>query len=311
MYEGRTLLGLAAEVGYVPVVKLLLDEFMKRNNQIDYHQTSRKTKSRHNDNKRISSKKLKNIETPKNVGYFTVVHTDGCLSCLQPTNNDNAESNRTIDHMLNESIPTETDKTPDGMEALEWDTEIKDNNQQAPNENRDEMTALYRWYAKILDKAADMLNTPLPYDLNQTDSSGLAAIHHASIHGHVETLELLLKYGCRVNVMTDSGMTALHYGCQSQSIDVVRVLLDHGAYTDMAHRIEGTPLHIAVRIGAVAIAELLISRRADVNVQAAKDMTPLHDAIQHGHVDCVELLIRHGARVNLEDAYGKDKGRGI
>ncbi|ORX96607.1 ankyrin [Basidiobolus meristosporus CBS 931.73] len=59
----------------------------------------------------------------------------------------------------------------------------------------------------------NLVNIILDYggDINQTDSQGCTALHHAAAWGHLKTATLLLERGCRHNHQNFAGWTAVDY----------------------------------------------------------------------------------------------------
>ena len=54
------------------------------------------------------------------------------------------------------------------------------------------------------------------------------ALYMASIHGHIDIVNLLISSGCNINVVEEYGVTALHAASLNGHLDVVRVLIRQG-----------------------------------------------------------------------------------
>lgn len=65
--------------------------------------------------------------------------------------------------------------------------------------------------------------------LDTINTSGMAALHEASLRGHVEVVEALLRGGARIELRTEGGVTALHLACSQGHTAVIRHLLRKGA----------------------------------------------------------------------------------
>ena len=98
-------------------------------------------------------------------------------------------------------------------------------------------------------------------NINDRDVFGLTAIHIASLKGHKDCVESLLRAGADVNVKNINGLTAIHIASLKGHKDCVESLLRAGA---------------------------------DVNVKNINGWTALYCAKYIGYGDCVDVLIKHG-----------------
>lgn len=150
----------------------------------------------------------------------------------------------------------ETSLTPEGMEGLQWEDEIltqslKNNGQKAENtnENDDEWSVLFRYYANMIEKTGAMLaNTITSREPHCLDAFRNAPIHYAAMAGSIECMKMLLLAGAPVNMTTDSGFTALHFAAHQPRL--VELLLQHKASPNKLTFFDQlAPIHIAARIG--------------------------------------------------------------
>lgn len=217
----------------------------------------------------------------KNVGYFVV-----------KKDLDNVDSGETIE--------IGDGPTPEGMEGLEWDVEIKDTD----DTSTDSYSCLYRWYADILNRTSDLLKTPLHCDINQIDRYGRTALHYASDRGHCSIVQLLLSAGCNVNYTASDNISALHLASSGGHCDIVKLLIQAGARVNHITNTKTTALHCASAQGHIKIMQLLLQAGANVDALDASDRTPLVRAASQQQSKAVELLVKHGARINIEDSNG-------
>ncbi|CAG0910911.1 unnamed protein product, partial [Cyprideis torosa] len=77
------------------------------------------------------------------------------------------------------------------------------------------------------------------------------ALYEAAQHGHTDIVELLIKHGADVNILSTSGNTPLIVACTNGHADVVRVLLKHGANREVHNENGHTPLMEAASAGNV------------------------------------------------------------
>lgn len=154
-------------------------------------------------------------------------------------------------------------------------------------------------------------------NINELDSSGVAAIHLAVLDSNPELLEFLINNGADVNITIKSSRrqnrfyTHLHEfaplhlaanfhhtALDSNSLELARLLITRGADVDQKTDDGQSPLHLAVRSGNDRLVKLLIANGADVNARDFEEYTPLHSAAWKGHVGVVETLVSNGANVS-------------
>ena len=143
------------------------------------------------------------------------------------------------------------------------------------------------------------------------DNYGQLSLDLATLAGHAEVVELLLKHGASPAAVNCQGDTILHRAAQHGRLDIARLLLQHGADANARARDGFTPLHCAATNGHVAVARLLLDSGA--NTAAASDRTwdapygaccPLHLAAFYGRTEIVELLLARGADVRAGGVRG-------
>lgn len=118
----------------------------------------------------------------------------------------------------------------------------------------------------------------------------------------VQTMQLLLDRGAKVNGRPRSGLSALAQAARSGDPDSVELLVRAGAKAD--ERGQESPLIQAMADKEVdlEVVRLLLDNWANPNVSGESDVTPLQLAIEYGRADLVKELLRHGARVNTIDS---------
>ena len=144
-----------------------------------------------------------------------------------------------------------------------------------------------------------------------------AALHVASLFGHVEVIKLLLAHPkINVNSKNIDGQTPLSFGCQVGYVSVVEELLKD-PHVDVTHddNMGRTPLWYASREGEHEVIEQLIASGRDLgdvkNKKGnwdGKDCTALEIAREKNKTEAVSLLerfmanpiqTRHEVRVKL------------
>lgn len=192
--------------------------------------------------------------------------------------------------------------TPDGMEALEWDTEMTEANvtEDPPEDN------LYEWYARILKETAFMLQSP-ENDISRFDHLGQTILHHAVQSGNIEMVQYLVENFSDINVyqVDSNGFTPLHKACMCGSFVMAKYLISRNANVNaVKHLDRQTPLHEAARYGHTDIVCLLIDSGANVNAFDIHERSPLSYAITGSHEDIAKILIQKGTSLNREEFDG-------
>lgn len=153
-------------------------------------------------------------------------------------------------------LKTENDRTPEGMEGLQWEEEI--DGKYEPNVD-DEWSRLYLYYAQSFEKNGDLLaDTVNIKDPHCLDSYYYAPIHYAAITGNLNSMRILINHNSPIDITTHTGASSLYLGITH--IDIVRLLLSFRANPNKSnyHNLE-TPLHAACRVGTVEVVYFLFT----------------------------------------------------
>lgn len=181
--------------------------------------------------------------------------------------------------------------------------------------NRYGRTPLFRVVQNGEAELADLL-IQAGADVNAADRFGATPLTFAAESGSVEVAEALISAGATVNPDPSSlptlydGNTPLHAAVGGRNpAAMVELLIQHGVNVDVMDNHGTAPLHTAIRSGDVAVAKALIEAGADVNAknvnhQGDSDNSPLHLAIHEGHGDLARLLIEAGADVQARNHAG-------
>jgi ankyrin repeat protein len=104
-----------------------------------------------------------------------------------------------------------------------------------------------------------------PALIHVCDTDGSTPLHCATWKGHLNVVELLLRFGADVNARNNND----HWGT--------------------------TPLHAAAHANQRTIAQLLIAQGADINAINLNGRTPLAETEFHKARPVANLLKQHGA----------------
>ena len=204
----------------------------------------------------------------------------------------------------------------------------------------------------LLSKHAPVLSVPTPRastsptaNLDQAKASPIElALTLAIQQGHLDLVNVLLKYGCDIRVAVSHGITpVLVSAAQSGSVAIVNLLLSDNIHADVnaVDKAGISPLAEAAECGHLAIGRILLDNGADPNLSGHEDgmtalllvaqagnnefatmllqksdppadieakdsigSTSLMLAAQQGHATTIELLLRHNANPNAVDNDG-------
>ena len=157
-------------------------------------------------------------------------------------------------------------------------------------------------------------------DPQSTGAKGVCgtAIHAASLAGHLQTVQSLLRHGVDVDVGGYMNRTPLHFASQPGHRDVVQCLIDHGADVNSHEDDHSTPLNWATFKGHVDVVRMLLKHHADVNTRDNRGRTPLHDAVEGysrntkgDHLRVIRLLLEHGADVDAKNVNGSTPSQAV
>jgi ankyrin repeat protein len=141
----------------------------------------------------------------------------------------------------------------------------------------------------------------------------------------IENIQHDIKSGVDINERLP-GMThkPIHVAVNTGNLDIVKLLLDNGASINMKDTDGYTPLHHAanrkkledpnsmeINAKLIDIVNLLIDRGANLNVDSISDDTPLDLAARNGDLEMVDLLINRGANLLYSEKalhYASEKG---
>ena len=152
------------------------------------------------------------------------------------------------------------------------------------------------------DTIVSLLDEGVP--INTRNNEGESLLHGAAQDGHVTTMRLLIKRGCKVDLVDARGLTPLHSAAAQGQTKAVRELIRNGASKSEVASIFGTPLHQAVSKGHVETVLAMLEEGCPLDVVNSVGSTVLHWAVESGHVELVRELVGRGCDVNAVRADG-------
>ncbi|KAB1268415.1 E3 ubiquitin-protein ligase MIB2 [Camelus dromedarius] len=119
-------------------------------------------------------------------------------------------------------------------------------------------------------------------DITATNSQGFTLLHHASLKGHTLAVKKILARARQlVDAQKEDGFTALHLAALNNHWEVAQVLIREGRCdVNVRNRKLQSPLHLAVQQAHVGLVPLLVDAGCSVNAEDEEGDTALHVALQ-------------------------------
>ncbi|KAL8935901.1 MAG: hypothetical protein Q9216_005200 [Gyalolechia sp. 2 TL-2023] len=128
--------------------------------------------------------------------------------------------------------------------------------------------------------------------LEQTDSEGNTALHHACQQGHLAIAKSLIFHGAPIDATGSEGRSALHFAMEAPTYqNIVMLLIQHKAHVNARDASHRTPLHIGAHQGNLAMCNYLLSEGTQLDAREVQSKTSLHLASEAGHYDLVQMLL--------------------
>jgi len=101
------------------------------------------------------------------------------------------------------------------------------------------------WFKAAAENDFNTLKKALEdgFDIHTTDKKENTALHLASKHAHLKSMELLIKHGANVDAQNDWLSTPLHL--TEKNIDAIRMLLEAGAEPNIQDKDWDYPYYFA------------------------------------------------------------------
>jgi ankyrin repeat protein len=137
------------------------------------------------------------------------------------------------------------------------------------------------------------------YGVDTQDYDGRTALLMASMYGHIDIVELLLKSGANINKKDGNGYTALYWATARGFKNIIRLLLKSGADTNIINNNGSTALFRAADNKNKKIMALLLKYNADPNI-GENQYNPLFFALVNNNKKIILFLIQAGAKTNMK-----------
>ena len=288
--EGNTLLHMAADVGQVQMVQMLLQcgaSVLTRNKAgLTPPQLAATRRHQRQGRSRVSdTRSWKCFQAACHKGDMDTVKS---LLCHDTTVCDRGTGGVTGLHLASQSGRTHVASL---LIDLGAEVNAVNSSQQTPLHLAC-MGRQLEIVALLVERGADVVTQ---------DSTGQTALHVACERGEVEMATLLLQHNAVIHTHNKAGHTPFVVACLQGHWNLAELLLSH--LSDINGLVCGggvdTLLHLACRDGCAQLAQFLLQRGASADVKNKYGLTALHLACLAGHIDIVRLLIKHRADLDM------------
>ncbi|XP_029429885.1 ankyrin repeat and SAM domain-containing protein 1A isoform X4 [Rhinatrema bivittatum] len=152
-------------------------------------------------------------------------------------------------------------------------------------------------------------------NVNCVDSTGYTPLHHASLNGHKDVVEVLLRNDALTNVADCKGCYPLHLAAWKGDAQIVKLLIHQGPsltkvneqnaleirelkkygpfdpYMNAKNNDNETALHCAAQYGHTDVVKVLLEELTDPTMRNNKFETPLDLATLYGRLEVVKMLL--------------------
>ncbi|WP_264375890.1 MULTISPECIES: ankyrin repeat domain-containing protein [unclassified Wolbachia] len=138
-------------------------------------------------------------------------------------------------------------------------------------------------------------------DVNLNNTKGMNPLHFAAVYGHLDIAKYLVAQGAIIKSLNKDSMCPLHFAAIYGHLDIIKYLVEEGASINIKDKNNMRPLHFAVIYGRLDIVKYLVEKRANINLRSKEGESTLHFAVMHGQLDIVEYLIEKGAIIDRQN----------
>jgi len=130
-------------------------------------------------------------------------------------------------------------------------------------------------------------------DKDDTSKKGFSALHHASLNGHTDIVQLLLTSHANVNQQSTNGTTSLIEASANGHTGIVSLLFNNAADLNTQCVNGNTALIMAARGGHKDTCVFLLEKDADAELANVDGFQALQWAAFLGHAEVVLAIVRH------------------
>lgn len=135
-------------------------------------------------------------------------------------------------------------------------------------------------------------------DVNSINGEMQTPAWTASLHGHKEVFDLLLRKGTDLQYVDFDGNTILHIACKGGNIEIVNYVITAKIVDINRRGFNGyTPVMEAALSGHKDVFDVLVRRGADLSLFDDQSCTSLHAACRGGNVEIVKYILTQNIEI--------------
>jgi ankyrin repeat protein len=139
-------------------------------------------------------------------------------------------------------------------------------------------------------------------DVTVVDVKGRGPLHIAGEYGRAQAVSLLFEADADVRAKDAQGDTPLHAACRSGRPEAVTAILNHGGMPDDRNKEGNTALHLCCMLNHVSCLRQLLRHQCNPNLKNFNHRTPLGEARIHGHREALAVLLEEFVPVEIDAA---------
>lgn len=140
--------------------------------------------------------------------------------------------------------------------------------------------------------------------INALNIDELRPITYAIIHHQYQAVKLLLEEGADPNRSNGAGASPLVYTVMAKDVPLLNLLLKYGVRVDQRDKYQGTALGVAISLQYVEGVKILLANHADQNTTDDEGWTPLITAASVGNAAITRLLLDAHVRLDARTKQG-------
>lgn len=138
--------------------------------------------------------------------------------------------------------------------------------------------------------------------LSQSDLD--LALLQSVVVNHDDIVRILVEGGANINTQDEDGRTPFYLSLLCRRLSLSNLLLEYGCDVDVCKTNQSNALHYASKLGDLRLLQLLVAGGADLNMTNWGGNTAVLIACRFGHRDVVQYLIEAGARIDICNRLG-------
>ncbi len=157
-----------------------------------------------------------------------------------------------------------------------------------------------------IDQVRELLNAKkhgeLVADVNARGLDDYTPLHHAVSELHTDVVNVLLRRGAKVELVSTSQRTPLHVACFRGNKEIIVSLVKHGSNINAQEKEGNAPAHILSELGFVDALSWLLEQKPDLGIknqfgETASDLS--------ANVEIRNLFAQHSKTAAASDGYSR------